>query len=181
MNIFKFTSKKEEAKQNSIKELDLENSAFEIDGEEVSVSNLMAAYKNQKDEEKEKENTDDSEDKAKVNADDEFEVDGEMVKVSEMAKAYKSAKKNKEEEEKKHAEEEEEKKNQEEEEKKENEEKEEEKKKEAKKNSADAEKISEAKAKFENGAEIKSSKIVTDAARFALGAIAYGEPQKITK
>jgi hypothetical protein len=179
MNIFKLTSKKE-AKQNSVKEIELESAAFEIDGKEVPISSLMKAYKNAEDEKEKKENEEEEKKEAKVNADDEFEVDGKMVKVSEMAKAFKAAKKNEEDEEKKNAEEEEEKKNEEEEDKKENEEDEEEKKKEAKKNSADFRKISKAKAKFENGAEISRSKIITDSERFALGRAAYGEPQKIT-
>lgn len=172
-NIFKLTSKKE-VKENAVKEIDLETAAFEIDGEEVAVSNLMSAYKNQKDKEEEKENEGDHADKMKINADDEFDVDGEMIKVSEMAKAYKAAKKNAEEEEKKNAEEEE---------KKENEEKEEKEKKEAKKNSADAEKIKKEKAKFENGLEDDLSKIniITDSDRFANGAAIYGSAQPITK
>ena len=172
-NIFKFTSKKEVIKENSVKEIDLDSTVFDLDGEEVPVSNLVTAYKNQKDEEdKEKEN--ECDDKAKVNADSEFEVDGKMVKVSEMAKAYKSAKKNQEDEEKKNAEDEEKKNAEDEEEK-------EEKKKEAKKNSVDAEKISKAKEAFENGTKVSKTKIITDSDRFALGAAAYGEPQKITK
>jgi len=172
MNIFKLTSKKE-VKENSVKEIELESSVFEIDGEEVAVSNLMAAYKNQKDEEKKEEEKENECEEAKVNADDEFEIDGEMVKVSEMAKAFKAAKKNAEEEEKKNAEEKEE------EEKKENEE-EEEKKKEAKKNSVDAEKITEAKAVFENGVDKSDeSELHTEKRAFDLGKIAFGAPQEI--
>ena len=167
-NIFKFTNK-EKVKENSVKELDLESAAFEIDGEEVPVSNLMSAYKNQKDEE-EKEKENEGDEKAKVNANSEFEVDGKMVKVSEMAKAFK---KNTEDEEKKNADEEE-KKNQ-------DAEKKEEEKNKAKKNSADAEKIRKDKAKFENGGEDKKSKIITESAKFALGRLAYGDPQKVTK
>jgi len=171
-NIFKLTSKKE-VKENSVKELELETAAFEIDGEEVPVSALMTAYKNEKDEEEKKEN-EEKEKEAKVNADDEFEVDGKMVKVSEMAKAFKAAKKNEEDEAKKNAEEEEK-------ENAEKEEKDEEKKKEAKKNSVDAEKISKAKAAFENGVDISVSKAtILESDRFALGSAAYGEPQKIT-
>jgi len=166
-NIFKFSSKKE-VKENSaeVKEMDLDSAAFEIDGVEVPVASLMSAYKNAKDEEEKKE--------AKVNADDEFEVDGEMVKVSEMVKAFK-AKKNTEDEEKKNAEDEEEKK------KKENEEKEEEKKKEAKKNSADFDTLKNAKEKFENGEKVENSKLITESSKFALGKLAYGDPQKINQ
>lgn len=178
-NIFKFI-KKTEIKENSAKELDLDKSAFEIDGEEVPVSKLMSAYKNQKDEEEKKENEDKKEE-VKINADHEFEIDGKMVKISEMAKAFKAAKKNTDDEDKKNAEDEEKKNadDEEEEEKKKNEE--DDKKKEAKKNSADAEKITKAKAKFENGGEPVKSKIITDSSRFALGTMAYGEPQKVTK
>lgn len=60
----------------------------------------------------------------------------------------------------------------------EKEEKKEEEKKEAKKNSVDAEKVSKAKAVFENGSGAKESKIITDSSRFALGSAAYGEPKK---
>ena len=93
---------------------------------------------------------------AKVNADDEFEVDGEMVKVSEMVKAFK-AKKNTEDEE------------------------EEEKKKEAKKNSADFDTLKNAKEKFENGEKVENSKLITESSKFALGKLAYGDPQKINQ
>jgi hypothetical protein len=183
MNIFKL---KKEVKENAAKEHELEslaNSVFEMeDGEQIPLSSMMDVYKNAKEEEKEKEN--ECEDKkVKINADDEFEVDGEMIKVSEMVKSYKSSKKNaEEEEEKKNAEdeakEEEEKKNAEEEV-----EKEKEEKKEAKKNSVDAEKISKAKAKFENGvaSDTTSSSYTSDSERFSLGESAYGEPLKASQ
>jgi len=176
MNIFKFTSKKEK-KENSVKELDLETAAFEIDGSEVPVSELMTAYKNSKEEEKENE----CEEKAKINADDELEVDGKMVKVSEMVKAYKSSKKNEEDEAKKNAEDEEEKKKEKENAEEEEKKKDEEKKKEAKKNSVDAEEITKAKAKYENGESIKEVEVVLNDDRFALGRAIYGTPQTVTK
>jgi len=176
MNIFKLTSKKEK-KENSIKEIELESAAFEIDGAEVSVSDLMKAYKNEKEKE-EKEN--ELDEKAKVNAEDEFEVDGKMVKVSEMAKAYKSSKKNEEDEAKKNAEDEDEKKKEKENAEEEEKVKDEEKKKEAKKNSVDAENLNIAKAKFENGSSSEEFEIITDEDRFAKGSAIYGTPQKIT-
>lgn len=161
-NIFKLTSKKE-AKENSVRELELENAVFETEeGEEISVANMIEAYKNaKKNEEEEK-----KKEEAKVNADDEFEIDGEMVKVSELAAAYKSSKKKNEEEE---------------EEKKMNEEEEEKKKEEAKKNCADAFKIKEARAKFENSGASESTKVILDKDRFALGSTAYGSLQKVSK
>ena len=175
-NIFKFISKKETAKENSVKELDLDSAAFDIDGDNVPVSSLMAAYKNQKDEDekKERENEVDKEKEkeAKINADSEFEVDGKMVKVSEMAKAFKAAKKNQEDEEKKNAEDE-----------KEKEEEKEEKKKEAKKNSIDAEAIATKRKAFENGLEnsLSEIEIITDDDRFAAGKALYGSSQSVTK
>jgi len=179
MNIFKV---KKAVKENAAKEHELDslaNSVFEMeDGEQIPLSSMMDAYKNAKEEEKENECEDK---KVKINADDEFEVDGEMIKVSEMVKSYKASKKNaEEEEEKKNAEDEaeKEKKNAEEEAEKEKKEKEE-----AKKNSVDAEKISKAKAKFENGvaSDTTSSSYTSDSERFSLGESAYGEPLKASQ
>jgi len=176
-NIFKFTSKKE-TKENSVKELDLENSFIQLsNGSDLPMAEAIKICENEAKKEEEKEN-EYHEDKPKINDDTEIEVGGKMMKVSEMKKIVESAKKNEEDEAKKNAEEEEEKKKE-----KENAEKEEaeEKKKEAKKNSIDAKKIAEDIKKFENGKKIESSKVITDRARFELGRLAYGEPQKVTK
>ena len=170
MTIFKF---KKEKKENSaeVKEIELENAMFEIEeGENVSVAEMVEAYKNSKKNEKEEEEKE-NECEPKVNADDEYEVDGEMIKVSELASAYKASKKKNE------AEEDEKKK-----EEAENEAKEEEEKEEAKKNSADAEKIEASKKKFENGSEsLTNSKVMTDNSRFDLGKSLYGAAQPVTK
>lgn len=170
MTIFKF---KKEKKENSaeVKEIELENAMFEIEeGENVSVAEMVEAYKNSKKNEKEEEEKE-NECEPKVNADDEYEVDGEMIKVSELASAYKASKKKNE------AEEEEKKK-----EEAENEAKEEKEKEEAKKNSADAEKIEASKKKFENGSEsLTNSKVMTDRSRFDLGKSLYGSAQPVTK
>ena len=167
MTIFKFKKPKENKAE--VKEIELENALFEIEeGENVSVADMVAVYKNAKEEEEKKENEEEKD--PKVNAGDEFEVDGKMVKVSELASAYKASMK-------KNAEDEEDKKKKENEE----EEKKEEEKKEAKKNSVDAEKITKAKAKFENGVKLENSVIITDDERFATGASLYGSPQSISK
>lgn len=169
MTIFKF--KKKELKENKaeVKEIELENALFEIEeGENVSVAEMVEAYKNsKKNEEGKKEEKEDP----KVNADDEYEVDGEMIKVSELASAYKSSKKKNESEEKEKKKEEAE-----------NEAKEEEEKEEVKKNSVDAKNIEDAKKKFENGSEsLTNSKVMTDNSRFDLGKSLYGSAQPVTK
>jgi hypothetical protein len=112
MNIFKFKSEKEGSK-----ELTLENSLFEIDGEEMPVSEMVSYYKNAMAEKKAN--------KCKyANGDDKIDVDGEEMTISELANFYKKNKKKNEEmkeEDKKENEEKEE-------DKKENEDKEEDKK-----------------------------------------------------
>lgn len=168
MTIFKFKKSKENSAE--VKEIELENAMFEIEeGENVSVAEMVEAYKNSKKNEKEEEKENECE--PKVNADDEYEVDGEMIKVSELASAYKaSKKKNEAEEESKKKEEAE------------NEAKEEKEKEEAKKNSADAEKIEASKKKFENGSEsLTNSKVMTDRSRFDLGKSLYGAAQPVSK
>jgi hypothetical protein len=68
MNIFKFKSEKEGSK-----ELTLENSLFEIDGEELPVSEMISCYKNAMAEKKEEEDK-----KSKLaNGDDKVDVDVE--------------------------------------------------------------------------------------------------------
>lgn len=174
MTIFKFKKPKENKAE--VREIELENALFEIEeGENVSVAEMVEAYKNSKKNEAKEE----EKEEPKVNADDEYEVDGEMVKVSELASAYKASKKKNESEEEK---EEKENKCKNEEDKEEEKENEEEEKEEAKKNSADAFKIEAARKKFENGSEsLANNKVMTDNARFELGKSIYGSAQKITK
>ena len=169
MNIFKF---KKPVENSKVTEIDLENSMFEIsEGEIVSAASMIEVCKNAK-----KNESEEDKEKVKVNASDEYEVDGKMVKVSELAEGYKlaedykaAAKKNAEDEEAK----------------KENEAEEEKKKEEAKeaakKNSSDVDALRNAKAKFESIEPVKNSRIVLDSQKFALGALAYGEPQRINK
>jgi hypothetical protein len=122
MNIFKFKSEKEGSK-----ELTLENSLFEIDGEELLVSEMISCYKNAMAEKKEEEDK-----KSKLaNGDDKVDVDGEEMTISELANFYKKNKKKNEEDKKENEEmkEEDKKENEDkEEDKKENEDKEEDKK-----------------------------------------------------
>ena len=168
MTIFKFKKDKKENKAE-VKEIQLENAMFEIEGEDVPVSVMVEAFKNEKKNEKEKEK------KVKVNADDEVEVEGEMVKVSELASVYKSSKKKNAEEE------EEEKENSEDEDKKEKEnaEEEEEEKKEAKKNS-----LQNASNAFQNGSEkplTNTKELHTERRAFELANIVFGKPQPINQ
>jgi hypothetical protein len=119
MNIFKFKSEKEGSK-----ELTLENSLFEIDGEEMPVSEMVSYYKNAMAEKKAKEEEEKANKCKYANGDDKIDVDGEEMTISELANFYKKNKKKNEEmkeEDKKENEEKEE-------DKKENEDKEEDKK-----------------------------------------------------
>ena len=178
MNIFKFKSEKEDSK-----ELTLENSLFEIDGEELPVSEMISCYKNAMAEKKEEEDK-----KSKLaNGDDKVDVDGEEMTISELANFYKKNKKKNEEDKKENEDKEEDKKeneeDKEEDDKKENEDKEDDKKENEKeeeekkgntiKNSVDVEKgdnVDINRIKYENGisATIKP-KIVTMSAKLERG------------
>lgn len=129
MNIFKFKSEKEGSK-----ELTLENSLFEIDGEEMPVSEMVSYYKNAMAEKKAKEEEEKANKCKYANGDDKIDVDGEEMTISELANFYKKNKKKNEEDKKENEEmkEEDKKENEDkedkEEDKKENEDKEEDKK-----------------------------------------------------
>ena len=92
MNIFKFKSEKEGSK-----ELTLENSLFEIDGEEMPVSEMVSYYKNAMAEKKAKEEEEKANKCKYANGDDKIDVDGEEMTISELANFYKKNKKKNEE------------------------------------------------------------------------------------
>ncbi len=189
--LFKF---KKEKKENSaeVKEVELENSKFEIEeGVTVDGIQLVNAYRNAQEEKKKEEET------TKFNADDDVEIDGKKVKMSELIKAFKARQNTGDDKDKKenagHDEEDEKKENTgDDKDKKENQdETEEEKKKrekeksrtEAAKNSVDAKKIKATKDRYDNGVpdtEEPQVKVILDSDRFAKGATLYGSPQKVS-